>query len=249
MINKDLIIFDLDGTLAPSKSSIEPDMLALLMNLLAVKKVTVISGGMFNQFENQILKSLPATNVNFKNLILMPASGSMMYTWKDGWMVEYAKKFTPAEKEKITNALEAALDEAHVETPDIIYGPPIIQDRETQITFSDFGQEAPLDVKLHWDPDHAKRERIVKFLKERIPEFSINIGGATSIDITHHGIDKAYAIRKLSDRFGIPIERMLFVGDALFPGGNDYPAVSTGIECKQISGPEETKALIQSWLN
>lgn len=248
MLSKDLIIFDLDGTLAPSKSPIEPEMLELLLRLLEKKRVVVISGGGFNQFEKQILAALPAEHVNFKNLTLMPASGSIMYTWKNGWVKEYGKKFTPQEKEKIISALEASLDEAGIAGPDIVYGPPIIEDRETQITFSDFGQKAPLEVKSQWDPDHSKREKIVSFLKKRIPEFSIHIGGATSIDITHQGVDKAYAIRKLSEKFKIPVERMLYIGDALFPGGNDEPAIRAGATTKQISGPEETKELIKSWL-
>ena len=40
---KKLIVFDLDGTLAPSKSSLAPQTAALLRDLLAVTKVAVIS--------------------------------------------------------------------------------------------------------------------------------------------------------------------------------------------------------------
>ena len=50
------------------------------------------------------------------------------------------------------------------------------------------------------------------------------MGGATSIDVTKPGIDKAYGIRKLRDVLGISLKEMIFVGDALFAGGNDYPA-------------------------
>jgi len=55
------------------------------------------------------------------------------------------------------------------------------------------------------------------------------LGGETSIDVTKPGIDKAYGIRKLRDILGIEINEMIFVGDTLFPGGNDYPAEEAGV--------------------
>jgi hypothetical protein len=42
----------------------------------------------------------------------------------------------------------------------------------------------------------------------------------------------------------MPIKKMLFVGDALFPGGNDYAAKKTGIGCVRVYGPGDTEKLI-----
>ncbi len=83
-------------------------------------------------------------------------------------------------------------------------------------------------------------------LDKLIPGYSVRMGGSTSIDVTKDGIDKAYGIRKLRDILGVPIEEMVFVGDALFPGGNDYPAKEAGVKCIQVSGPEETKRVIET---
>jgi phosphomannomutase len=74
----------------------------------------------------------------------------------------------------------------------------------------------------------------------------VRLGGATSIDVTKHGIDKAYGIRKLRDVLGIRIDQMLFIGDALFPGGNDYPAKQAGVQTIQVRDPEETKRVIEA---
>ena len=75
-----------------------------------------------------------------------------------------------------------------------------------------------MEEKDKWDPDYAKRKKIKAILDTFIPEFSVRMGGATSIDVTKPGIDKAYGIRKLRDLLGISLKEMIFIGDALFVG-------------------------------
>ena len=72
------------------------------------------------------------------------------------------------------------------------------------------------------------------------------MGGATSIDVTKPGIDKAYGIRKLRDILGISLKEMIFIGDALFPGGNDYPAEEAGVVSIPVRGPNETKRVTEA---
>ncbi len=121
-----------------------------------------------------------------------------------------------------------------------------IEDRGSQITFSALGQQAPLAEKEKWDPDFAKRKKIKVILDALIPEFSVRMGGSTSIDVTKPGIDKAYGIRKLRDLLGISLKEMIFIGDALFVGGNDYPAIEAGVVSIPVRGPNETKPVIQA---
>ena len=108
------------------------------------------------------------------------------------------------------------------------------------------GQQAPLAEKEKWDPDFAKRKKVKAILDPLIPGFSVRLGGATSIDVTKPGIDKAYGIRKLRDILGISLEEMIFIGDALFVGGNDYPAETAGIDCISVKDPGDTKRVIQT---
>ena len=79
-----------------------------------------------------------------------------------------------------------------------------------------------------------------------LPDLSIQLGGATSIDVTRPGIDKAYGIRKLRDELDIPLSDMVFIGDAIFPGGNDYPAKQAGVTCVKVRDPHETKRVIEA---
>lgn len=240
---KKLIVFDLDGTLAPSKSPIDAEMGDLLNSLLTVVKVSVISGGEWSQFEKQVLANL-SHDERLKNLSLLPTCGTKFYKYESKWELLYSEDFTSANKKKIIDSLKQA-----TETPDLkpakTWG-ELIQDRGSQITFSGLGQEAPLEEKKKWDPDFAKRKQIKCLLDKLIPEFSIRLGGATSIDITKHGIDKGYGIRKLRDTLGIAIPEMIFVGDAIFPGGNDYPAKEAGALSIEVRDSHETKRVIES---
>ena len=240
---KKLIVFDLDGTLAPSKAIIDAEMGTLLTALLAVVKVAIISGGSWGQFETQVLARLPQA-ARLSNLSILPTSGTIFYQYQDGWQKLYSEDLSDAQKQQIISALKAAVASSGFAATKV-WG-ETIEDRGSQITYSALGQQAPLDEKSKWDPDFAKRQKIKALLDVSLPDFSVRLGGTTSIDVTLPGIDKAYGIRKLQDALGITIEEMIYVGDALFPGGNDFPARGTGVVCIQVRDPNETKRVIEA---
>lgn len=242
---KELVAFDLDGTLAPSKSPIDVEMGALLQRLFALVRVAIISGGDFPQFKKQVVDNIPSGS-NFANLSLLPTTGTKFYTYDGDWKVLYSEDLTAAEKTSIEQAIEKAVAASGFQ-PQQSWGPRI-EDRGTQITYSALGQQAPLSEKERWDPDFQKRQKIKALLDPMLPEFSIRLGGTTSIDVTRAGIDKGYAIRKLRDVLGVPIEQMLFIGDAIFPGGNDYAAFQAGAPSIKVRDPEETKRVIETIL-
>jgi phosphomannomutase len=239
---KKLIVFDLDGTLAESKAAIDKEMATRLAALLTVAKVAVISGGDWLQFEEQVLANLPKGKI-LQNLSILPTCGTKFYQYKTSWKELYAENFTHEEKEKIITSLNKAIEASGFKAKKV-WG-ETIEDRGSQVTYSGLGQHAPLGEKKKWDPDFAKRDKIKKRLDKMIPEFAVNLGGATSIDITKHGIDKKYGIHKLRDILGIKISEMIFIGDAIFPGGNDYPAKQAGAFSIRVSDPNETKRVVE----
>ena len=239
---KQLVAFDLDGTLALSKQPLQPAMGEALADLLGVADVAVISGGDWPQFEKQVASRLPE-RADLSRLWLMPTTGTKLYTFRYGqWSAVYAELFDDATRARILAAFDAALAATGF-TPEKTWGERI-EDRGSQITFSALGQQAPLEAKEQWDPDFAKRKVIQADLRKRLPGLSINMGGSTSIDITREGVDKAYGLKKLRDASGIPLDAMLFLGDAIFPGGNDYPAKTLGLDTVRVRDPQETIAVI-----
>ncbi|MGA3218716.1 MAG: HAD-IIB family hydrolase [Acidimicrobiales bacterium] len=218
---KRLVVFDLDGTLAASKSSPDAEMVSLLHDLLGIVRVAVISGGDWSQFGAQLLSHLP-TDQSLANLSLLPTCGTQFFEYTGEWNRLYSEDLTVVEKEKIVGSLDKALALNGLKSPKV-WG-QVIEDRGSQVTMSALGQEAPLEDKRRWDPDFSKRKKLKVTLDKLIPEFSVRMGGATSIDVTKPGIDKAYGIRKLREILGVSLAEMIFIGDALFPGATTTPS-------------------------
>jgi len=106
---KRLIVFDLDGTLAPSKAPLDKTVGEWLGKLLAVCRVAVISGGAWPQFETQLLANLPA-DAALDRLSLLPTSGTRFLAYNGNWRQLYAEDFTPEQKTTIIAALTRVFD-------------------------------------------------------------------------------------------------------------------------------------------
>jgi phosphomannomutase len=244
--DRKIIIFDLDGTLTKSKSDIDREMGLLVAELLKLKFVAVTSGCSYHQFETQFVRGLPR-GTNLSNLYLFPTNSAAGYYYDDkgGRFVRVYQKSLPLrDAKKILSAFESVFAQIKYESPRRTYG-PVFENRGSQLTFSALGQSAPLRYKKKWDPDQKKRLKIRRLLRKQLPEFQISIGGTTSIDVTRKGVDKTLCVWKLKEHLNVNLRDMLFVGDALFAGGNDHIMKSVGIKCVSVSGPEETKALIR----
>jgi len=253
-----LVAFDLDDTLAPSKSPLDPRMGAALARLLAVVPVCVISGGQFGQFESQLIAGLEASAsaqqaaFGFGRLHLMPTCGTQYYRWEDAeWRQQYAEELTPEQSAAAIAAVEEEARRLGVWEPENagvrVWG-PVIEDRGTQITFSALGQAAPVDAKKAWDPTNEKKNALAAAVSARLPELEVRSGGSTSIDITRKGIDKAYGMRRLTELAGIPLEQMAFVGDRLDPDGNDYPVLALGVRSVVVDGWQDTVRVVEEFL-
>jgi hypothetical protein len=244
-----LIIFDLDGTLAESKQPISAPMGILLAKLLAETRVAIISGGALSQFLKQVVAMLPS-DVALARLSLLPTSGAALYEFQnDDWKKIYEERLSEKEKDTIEEAMRAAAEETGlIDFSKPAYGERV-EYRGGQVTLSALGQQAPVALKKAWDPDHAKRRSLQEHIAARLPEFSVRYGGATSIDVTKRGVDKAYGIHQLCERLGIRESDALYVGDELEKGGNDEAVYKTEVQTKAVSDPADTIRIIKTILS
>ncbi|MDL2363309.1 MAG: HAD-IIB family hydrolase [Patescibacteria group bacterium] len=251
---KKLIAFDLDGTLAPSKSTLPGRMAELMNQLLKSHQVCIISGGKYELFQRQVLSQLSKNASLLTNLHLMPTSGTRYYSYDanaSDWKLNYAEDFTAEDKQQIITALQEGLDESGYAV-DKTYG-ETIEDRDSQITLSILGQEIVAElgeegvrIKEAWDPDGSRKLKIRAIIAPKIPNFEVRAAGATSIDVTKPGVDKAYGMNKLMAATGLSMDEILFMGDKIMPGGNDYAVEQMGIESIPVRSWEDTSYAIEA---
>jgi phosphomannomutase len=246
--NPRLVAFDLDDTLAASKSPIDPRMADLLVRLLDVAEVCIISGGQFAQFTMQVIDNLTGVDgAALERLHLMPTCGTQYYRHQSGaWEQIYAENLTNDEKQRALAAVEEtarSLGYWESET----WG-PILEDRGSQITFSALGQAAPVADKVLWDASGVKKAALREAVQALLPDLEVRSGGSTSVDITRRGIDKAYGMNRLAELTGIALADMLFVGDRLDEHGNDYPVKAMGIDCVAVENWKDTAAFLEKLL-
>lgn len=240
-----LVAFDLDDTLAPSKSAIDPRIGTLLIQLAERVDVAIISGGQLTQFTKQVVDRLPdAAPDVLARFHLLPTCGTQYYRLtEDGVVTVYAHALTDDQKTRALAAVETEAKRLGL-WESKTWG-DILEDRGSQITFSALGQSAPLDAKAAWDPDGAKKNALRAAVAEKLPDLEVRSGGSTSVDITNRGIDKAYGMKQLAEQTGIPLADMLFVGDRLDPDGNDYPVLAMGVPCHAVTGWEDTARFLE----
>ena len=92
-------------------------------------------------------------------------------------------------------------------------------------------------------PDDTKKRRLVAAVAGDLGHLRVRAGGYTSVDVSAGNTDKAFALRELAGRLGIGIGDIIFVGDRMTPGGNDYPAAQAGAIALQVTGPQDTVRL------
>jgi hydroxymethylpyrimidine pyrophosphatase-like HAD family hydrolase len=173
--NKKIVAFDLDGTLSVSKSAMTSEMADLLKKLIKQKIVVIISGGSFKQFQTQFLQPFhndeSAMSV-IHNLILLPTSGSQRYEYdknKKDWIITDKEVMHESVKDKVKKILQEVIDSGLYDLSKNPKG-AILEDRDTQLSFSALGQDAHIDDKKIWDPDQKKRQKIKAHIEPKIPE-------------------------------------------------------------------------------
>ncbi|KAB7788584.1 HAD-IIB family hydrolase [Bifidobacterium cebidarum] len=238
--------FDLDNTLASSKQPMSPAMTERFSELTARIPVALISGGSMAVVTMQVLDVLNE-HAERGNLHVMPTSGSRYYRWRHGqWSLVYAHDLDQAAVEAIESSLER-----HAKALGLwenqVWGPRI-ENRGSQITFSALGQYAPVAVKQQWDPDDSKKHALAALVSQDFPDLRVRTGGYSSVDVSKHGIDKSYAVRKLAGLLGLSVGQIAFVGDRMTPGGNDYPAVEAGAMGIKVTDPTDALGLLDALL-
>lgn len=233
-MNKLCLAFDLDDTLTYSKQNIDKRMASLLSELSSKYTIAIISGCNYEQMQNQVVYLLDPHSVF--NFHFLPTSGGQY------WHANKCIYFRLLDENEIAEAQKAfwiSFNNLKLIIPKL-YG-YLMENRESQLTFSMCGQNAPLKVKEEWNKKYDQKRRILaECMQELLPNLTVRVGGKTSIDVTPKGLDKAFGLGKFLEYTKFNKEEILFFGDQLQPGGNDYSVKQMGIDCVEVSSPEDT---------
>ncbi|KFI55544.1 HAD family hydrolase [Bifidobacterium sp. UTCIF-37] len=241
-----LVGFDLDNTLANSKLPMKPQMASRFSELTRRIPVAVITGGRYSLVVSQILDVLEDRAI-LANLHLMPTSGTRYLRWNGHeWSCVFSHDLDADQRARAAASLERHAREQGLWL-EHVWGERI-EDRGSQITFSVLGQQAPLEAKQAFDPTGELKERLARAVADDLPDLKVHAGGYTSVDVAGRGIDKAFAIRELAACTGIQVADIVFVGDRMTPGGNDYPAAEAGAMGVAVSCPADTIRFVDGLL-
>ncbi len=240
------VVFDLDNTLADPHCPVSEEMAARLERVIAHMPVAVMSAASLERIEQDVVARLRKTDL--ARLSLFAANAAQAYTYRDGaWHAQYRHGFTDQDRPVIKSVLEEVAKELGILEHRAPYGAQFI-DYEGYLAFTALGIDAPVEERRRWDPNGEKRKKMQSLLQEKLPDVDIFIGGLTTIDITPKGINKSHGVMWYAQTLGILPQDMLYVGDALYEGGNDAAVLPTGIQTRATSGPSETLAIIEDLL-
>ncbi len=247
--DKEIFIFDIDSTIADSYGPVHEKNAEIICNLLKLGKIVVFATDRGKDLiEEKVVNLLPCGRKYFTQIHLQPAGGAAMYSWKEAqWEEIYADRIDNKYELQIINSYTSALADADPSLKD--NKPFILNKDQLMLSISALPPDTTKEKRLSWDPDHKKRNKIVTIMQEALPDLKIHIGGSATINIAMPHVSKAYGVNKLFDILRLDKNKALFVGDGIFPGGNDYCMLETGIETLKVENPEDTVNKLQMSLN
>jgi len=249
--NKDVFIFDVDGTLTEKRATLQKDMAETLCKLLEKgNKVVIISGGNFEQLKEQFLSNFYYAHDFFRHLYLLPTYGTRLYSWNMSekvWYEEYAIYIEEKGRKIILDAFEKVLQEVSFSESDITHKVQVY-DKGTEVSFCALGLDATAEERQAWDSNREKKLELIEKLKKYIPEFGVAISGSASVDVTKKENDKEYGVNKFLRHTGYNRKCCIFFGDTLFEGGNDFPVTRVGIDTVSVLGPKELQVKLMSYI-
>jgi HAD superfamily hydrolase (TIGR01484 family) len=231
--------FDLDNTLTPSKALILPEHAPILKRLTEVADVIVVSGHGGKDIRAHLTPALAGTYHT------LGQNGNLAET-KDGRML-WNRSLSQPQKDAILAFIAKARARLNYAVKD---ENDIIDDRDSQIAFSLIGHHEDPEKKKQFDPKHEIRLGLLRDMAVdvealRAANVEVRSGGTTVLDFFELGKNKGYNVAEYIKTMGWDKDECLYLGDALFPGGNDETVIGV-IETRAVEGPEDTFAFIKT---
>lgn len=233
--------FDLDNTLTPSKSLILPEHVPVFKSLSERANIIIASGHGATDIRAHLTPELAGT------YSILGQNGNYAES-KDGTIL-WSRSLFQTQKDAIHNFIQKARAKLHYDVRD---ENDIVDDRDSQIAFSLIGHHEDKEKKHAFDPTHEKRLALLADMPEDLQkltdaEVEVQSGGTTVLDFFSLGKNKGYNVGEFITAMGWSASDCIFIGDALFPGGNDSTVIGI-IPTHAVKNPHETFEFINKML-
>ncbi len=231
--------FDLDKTLTASRSSMDSFHQDIFEKLCNSADVVVLTGGTVEQIREQVT---PRFNGRYFALAqsgnhAIDVSGKLL--WQ-----EAINESQTAHVMRFIELLKSHFNEPIRDENDLV------EHRGAQISYSVLGFHETVEKKYAFDPDESRRARALSLFPNEVRALhdagiEVTPAGTTTYNFILAGKHKGFNVQRLIDREGWQKEDCLYIGDALFPGGNDETVIGI-IPTHAVKNPDETFAYLSS---
>ncbi len=253
---KDIVLFDMDGTLTEPRQKVGRDIISILRKLSEHCEVGIVTGSDYDYLFEQCreiwyeIGSVPPSRIS-----LMPCNGTKLYQYavkNRKWQLKHSRDMREEIGQDAYNSLLTSLL-AHQIVISCQNNLPLtgtfFHYRESMLNWCPVGRLANQQEREAWikaDTEQSIRERYLEEIFKEIKHAGVSVtaalGGSTSIDIYPTGWDKTYALNHFKDY------RCWFVGDKCMPGGNDntiYETLGGHGRAFATKSPENTCEIIE----
>ena len=243
-----IFIFDVDGTLTPSRLPMTKEFQKFFKEWIKKNKFYLVTGSDLPKLQEQMcFYDIEAEGI-------FTCCGNQF--WKpDPSIVNTSAELIYDNKFEMTNKLKSSLEVMLMSSQYPHRYGNHIEDRGSMVNFSIVGRNCNQEQREHffkWDNEKSERKIIANAIKEKFPDLDAVLGGQISIDIYPKGKDKSQILDIIEQERLVKPDEYIFIGDRTKKGGNDYPLAKLMEEtdnCKyfQTEGIEQTMEILQ-WL-
>ena len=221
-INK--FVFDVDGTLTPSRSKIDKKFQEFFLTFCKSNKVYLVTGSDYAKTVEQVGNDIVMSVERLYN-----CSGNDIY--EKGQNIKTNEWVLP-------DLARTFLINCEYESPFTIRTGNHIEERPGLVNFSIVGRNANLEERARYvayDTFENERKNIATAFNIMFPDLEAKVGGETGIDISPKGADKSQIVKDFNKK-----DKLYFFGDAMHEGGNDYPLKKVVHHSKHVTGWRQT---------
>ena len=211
-------LFDVDGTITPSRKKIKHEFWAPFLVFCREHDVYLVTGSDREKTVEQV-----GLDICYAAKRVYNCSGSDAYekdvnVYRDEW--ELPKKVEKFLEDELAYSCFPIRNGLHIER------------RPGGVNFSILGRgkdpSAGRAEYVKWDKERLERQDIATRLRNAFPDLSVALGGQTGLDLGPLGSDKSQILRDFDEK-----DELYFFGDRMEEGGNDY---SLGEAVKKMGG-------------